>query len=220
MPASNRFSGLDFVWPRVDQPYRFDQSREETVACEPGAPNAAYSIAWQMPVDDGKKLFAELKAHYEACAENNKKLPKFSSVFGMKSIEQDDGTKVAQITAKKRAMSNQGHQNKPPIVVDGSLQPLEDKAIWGGSKGDVRVLAFPATNPQDGTGGISLLLDAVVVREAVYGGAGLEDDFEADEPMDSVPSSTSNEDPFEQAEAASKKTEPAKKDELEDEMPF
>jgi len=203
--------GVTYQWPRLDQPYRFDQNREETVACEPGAPNAAYSIAWQMPIDEGKKLHKLLREHYEECRSRNAKLPEFSSVFGMKSVELEDGSKVAQLTAKKRAMSNQGKANKPPVVVDGRLQPLEDKAIWTGSKGDVRILAFPATNPQDGSGGISLLLDAVVVREAVYGGAGLEEDFEIEDAIDSLPSS---DEAFEQA------SKPAPRQDDEEELAF
>ncbi len=38
-----------------------------------------------------------------------------------------------------------------------------------------------ATDPQ-GNGGISLLLDAVIVTDAQYGGDGLEDDFEVSAP--------------------------------------
>ena len=80
---------------------------------------------------------------------------------------------------KKRAVSNDGKINKPPRVVDGQLHdiPAEEKAIWSGSKGSIRVRAFPTTDP-DGIGGISLLLDTVQVTEAVYGGDNLEDDFD------------------------------------------
>jgi hypothetical protein len=86
-------------------------------------------------------------------------------------------------------MSNDGKINKVPTVVKADHTPLEDRAIWGGSEGHVRVLAFAATNPQDKSGGISLLLDAVVVTKAEYGGDGLGDDFGSPEIVDDLPPS-------------------------------
>jgi hypothetical protein len=86
-------------------------------------------------------------------------------------------------------MSNSGELNKPPVVIDGQKQPLADKAIWSGSKGNLRLLAFAVTDP-DGKGGISLLLDTVQVVHAVYGGDGL-DDFET---VDSTATLTAEDD--------------------------
>ena len=47
-------------------------------------------------------------------------------------------------------------------------------AFWGGSKGNLKVTAYPVTDPE-GKGGISLLIDTVQVTHAVYGGGGLDD---------------------------------------------
>lgn len=165
---------VTFHWPRLDQPYRYNSAEKRTEACSAGAPNAGYSIAFDMPTDEAKKLHGELKKHYQAAKARNPKLPEFTSLFGMK---RDDETGTVRFTAKKRAMSNDGKVNKPPRVVDGALKDLEDKAIWSGSKGSLRLLAFPTTDP-DGKGGISLLLDVVQVTDAQYGSDGIEDDFD------------------------------------------
>jgi hypothetical protein len=164
---------VDFFWPRLDQPYRYNAQTKRTEAASAGAPNAGYSIAWDMPTAKAKELHGELRKHYEACRSRNSKLPEFAQVFGMKK---DPEAGTVRFTAKKRAMSADGKINKPPRVLGADLTDLDEKAIWSGSKGDLRVLAFAATDP-DGGGGISLLLDVVQVKEAVYGGDGIEDDF-------------------------------------------
>lgn len=161
-------------WPRLDQPYRFDQARKETVACAPGAPNAGYSVSWECDMAEGRAFFKTVQDHYKACQTRNAKLPAFAKVFGMKK---DDAAGKVTFTAKKRAMNNDGKENKPPRVVDVTLKDLPDPRIWSGSKGGVRIFAFPATDPQTGEGGITLLLDAVVVTDAQYGGDTLADDF-------------------------------------------
>jgi len=164
---------VEFFWPRLDQPYRYVAQTKRTEACGASAPNAGYSIAWDMPMAEAKKLHTELRAHYEGCRSRNSKLPAFGQVFGMKK-DAEAGT--VRFTAKKRAMSSDGKINKPPRVLGPDLLDLDEKAIWSGSKGDLRVLAFAATDP-DGVGGISFLLDVVQVKEAVYGGDNIEEDF-------------------------------------------
>jgi len=174
---------VEFLWPRLDQPYRYNQAEKRTEPCAPGAPNAAWSIAWKMPPSAAKAVYEECKAHYEACRGRNAKLPEFSTVFGWKKPAEKGGEHT--FVAKKRAMNNAGDVNKAPKVVGPDLKDLagDDLRIWSGSKGSVRVLAFPATDPQTGQGGITLLLDTVQIVEAVYGGDNLEDDFGPAKPV-------------------------------------
>lgn len=185
------FKDVTFAWPRLDQPYRYNSHTEKSEPCPANAQGAAYSLAWTMPNDKAAQVFAEMKSHYADCRTRNAKLPEFSTVFGVKKLKDENGkeTGMAQFTAKKNAMSNDGKENKMPIVVDAGHQPLADRAIWGGSTGHVRVLAFPSTNPQDKSGGVTLLLDAVVVTKAEYGGDNLDDDFGPADTVDDLPSS-------------------------------
>jgi len=183
------FKNVTFSWPRLDQPYRYNPTTEKSEACPANAQGAGYSLAWTMPYTQAKPIFEEMKAHYADCRTRNHKLPAFGMVFGLKKLKDAQGndTGEAQFTAKKGAMSNDGKLNKLPTVVGADHQDLADKAIWSGSTGHVRVLAFPSTNPQDKSGGISLLLDAVVVTKAEYGGDGLDDDFGPVEIVDDLP---------------------------------
>ncbi len=162
-----------FHWPRLDQPYRYNSQEKRTEACAPTVQGAGYSIAFDVTMAEAKELHGMLKKHYNETRARNSKLPEFSQVFGMKK---DEAAGTVRFTAKKRAVSNSGELNKPPVVIDGRKQPLAEKNIWSGSTGNLRLLAFAATDP-DGKGGISLLLDTVQVVNAVYGGDNL-DDFE------------------------------------------
>jgi hypothetical protein len=165
---------VEFFFPKLNQPYRFDAVKKASEPCAPTAQGAAYSLAFDLPFAEAKVLAEQCRAHYEECKLRNPKLPAYADVFGMKKNAE---TKTARFSAKKGAVSKQGEINKPPRVVDAALRDIEDKAIWSGSKGNVSVIAFPATDPNDGRGGISFLLDAVQVLEAVYGGDSLEDTF-------------------------------------------
>lgn len=172
---------VEFIWPRLDQTYRYNSAEKRTEPCSPSVQGAAWSIGWLMDEKAAKDLAAELKVHYQSCVARNSKLPSFNKVFGAKKHKDKDGneTGMVQFTAERKAIANNGAQRPEPTVVDNTGTPLADKAIWGGSRGDIRVFAVPTQDP-DGNGGIKLLLDAVVVRDAVYGGDSLSEDFDFD----------------------------------------
>jgi hypothetical protein len=157
---------VEFKYPRLNGTYRFNTSQKKSEECAPTASGASYSIGWEMSKDQASKLHAELKAHYETC---QTKSP-FTKVFGMKKLENGN----YEFRAKRNGVNGQGALNEKPRVIDGSKQPLADVAFWGGSKGNLKVTAYPVTDP-DGNGGVSLLIDTVQVTHAVYGGGGLDD---------------------------------------------
>ena len=199
---------VEFKYPRLNSCYRYNTSEKKSEECAPTASNAAYSIAWEMTAEEAKTLHAELKAHYETC---QTKAP-FSKVFGMKKL--DSGN--YEFRAKRNGTNSQGALNEKPRVIDGMKQPLADLAFWGGSKGSIKVTAYPVTDP-DGNGGVSLLIDTVQITHAVYGGGGLDD-------FDEVPTTMSGGvdaslDDFGPAAAPAPQAAPAPA-ELEDEIPF
>lgn len=203
--------GIEFEYPRLDQTYRYNSVEKKSEKCNPTAQGAAWSTGWTMSAEDAKALYMELKAHYDFCKSRDTTLPDMSTVFGMKKL--DSG--LVSFRAKKNGTNRSGEANTPPTVIGADKQPLENKAIWNGSKGTLRCVAFPSKSPQ-GEGGISLLLDAVQVLEPIYGGDGL-DDFDMVTPLGKA----QDDDPFglppvqEQPKAA-----PAKMDEFEDDIPF
>jgi hypothetical protein len=199
---------VEFKYPRLNGTYRYNTSEKKSEECAPTASNAAYSIAWEMTADDAKTLHAELKAHYETCQTK----AAFTKVFGMKKL--DSGN--YEFRAKRNGTNSQGQQNEKPRVIDGMKQPLADTAFWGGSKGSIKVTAYPVTDPE-GIGGVSLLIDTVQVTHAVYGGGGLDD-------FDEVPTTMSGGvdealDDFGPAAAPAPQAAPAQAD-IEDEIPF
>jgi hypothetical protein len=199
---------VEFKYPRLNGTYRYNTSEKKSEECAPTASNAAYSIAWEMTAGEAKTLHAELKAHYETC---QTKAP-FSKVFGMKKL--DSGN--YEFRAKRNGTNSQGQQNEKPRVIDGMKQPLADTAFWGGSKGSIKVTAYPVTDPE-GIGGVSLLIDTVQVTHAVYGGGGLDDFDEVATTMSGGVDASL--DDFGPAAAPAPQAAPAPA-ELEDEIPF
>ncbi|MDZ7906205.1 MAG: hypothetical protein U5N55_10830 [Cypionkella sp.] len=182
------------LWPRLDKIYRFNSQTKRVEPCAANVTGAGWSVGWEWPTDEAKRFFESMKAHYNARKALRSDLPEFSGVFGMKK---DPEKGVATFTAKRKAVTNKGELQKPPEVVvplgGGKFAPLEDKGIWSGSVGGIRLSAFPTIDPE-GKGGISLAFDTVVVSEAKYGGASLEDDFgdmkAADTGMGNLPEPT------------------------------
>jgi len=199
---------VEFKYPRLNACYRYNTSEKKSEECAPTASNAAYSIAWEMTAAEAKTLHAELKAHYETC---QTKAP-FSKVFGMKKL--DSGN--YEFRAKRNGTNSQGALNEKPRVIDGMKQPLADTAFWGGSKGSIKVTAYPVTDP-DGNGGVSLLIDTVQCTHAVYGGGGLDDFDEVPTTMEGGVDASL--DDFGPAAAPAPQAAPAQA-ELEDEIPF
>lgn len=163
-------------YPKLNQTYRYNTSEKRSEPCAQTASNAAWSVAFDMPKEQAKPLYDQLRDHYEKCRLSNTKLPQFKTVFGMKKLKDDYGneTGVIQFTAKRNGVKKNGELFSAPIVIDGQKQPLKDLNLWSGSKGSVRAWAFASIDP-DGNGGISLLLDAVQVTDARYGDNGMDD---------------------------------------------
>ena len=203
--------GLTFQWPRVDSCYRFNTNEQRSEKCQSSAAGASWSIGWSMSREDGDKLIADAKAHYEATADKN--MPEFGKVFGAKLM--DDGT--MSFRAKKNGSTRNGDMNEPPTLVNGAKQKLtgEETSFWTDSKGSVRITMFAAKSPS-GDGGVSFLLDAVQVTEFNFGGEGM-DDFDdhpvaASRPLSERASAVQPVPPVKQAAAI--------KEIMEDEIPF
>lgn len=197
-------------YPKLAQTHRYNTAEKKSEPCAPTASNAAWSVVIEMTKEEARPIYEALRGHYEASKARSPKLPPFSKVFGMKKLKDEQGneTGMVQFTAKRNGTKSDGSANTIPLVIDGQLQPLADLNIWGGSKGVVRAWAVAVVDPE-GSGGISLLLDAVQVTEAVYGGNGL-DDFEKVE---------SKADPFEKVALPEEKRQAIARD-LDDEIPF
>lgn len=202
-------SDVELRYPRLSATYRFNTAEKRSEPCQPTASGAAFTVNWVMPMDAASKLHSQLKAHFMARKAVNAKIGEFTTVFGMRKL--DDG--MVEFRAKRNGTKADGKINEPPTVIGGDKQPLADANVWSGSVGTVRFYAVPTVDP-DGKHGISLYFDAVQITKAVYGGGGL-DDFD-EKPMEKPAAAA---DPFgEPAQAAYSAPKP--RNDLEDDLPF
>ena len=158
-------------YPKLDQTYRYDKSKDTSEPCIQTANQAAWSCGFIVSSEEAEKLWKEFQAHFNERKAADPSIGTFQNVFGMK--KRDDGTVF--FSAKKNGTKKDGTLNDAPRVLNGDLNDLADKRIWSGSVGTLRVKAFPSSNPSNNTTGISLLLDTVQVTKAVYA---TDDDFE------------------------------------------
>lgn len=175
-------SDVELIYPRLDQTYRFDHMKKETVPCGPNADKAGWSVSMVLDSEKSVEIRSLLQKHYKLSQGRNKQLPEYSGVFGLKNGNAHpegkyDYTGKTILTARKNAKNTEGDLTNPPAVIDVYHDPLQDRAIWSGSRGSVKVSALAAVNPTDGSGGITLLLQSVLVSEPKYGGANFVDDF-------------------------------------------
>jgi len=202
-------------WPKLDQTYRYNNVEKRSEPCAQNAQGASWSCGVLMSSEEAKALWTELKTHYADCQSRNSKLPDFKTVFGMKKRE--DGLVV--FSAKKNGTNRAGQNNEAPKLLAGDLSPLEDRRIWGGSIGNMRVLAYPVQSPQ-GEGGISLLLDTIQVTKAVYDSAQNDDDFAPVQMQtEKVEVEAPQDDPF-GLPPVQEQQAPARANDLDDEIPF
>lgn len=195
-----RIRGVELKWPRLDQCYRYDPmfkredgGRGKSVPAAPEEQSAAWEVTLNLPEKRGKDLYSRCEAHFKA----RKPGEEFGGVWGYKEITGDE--LIMNFTVSKKGKNAKGKINEAPEVLDLNGQPLENRAIYSGSTGDVYFAMFPSLNPSAGKEGISLYLDKIVVINPIYGG----DDYDDLDDEDGIPSGASS-DPSD----------------LEDEIPF
>ena len=213
---------VTFTYPRLDSAYLYNSIERKSEKVSTTTPQAAWSCGFTVSKEEATRIWNEATQHYNDCKSRSKdsKMGDFKTVHSYKQNE--DGT--ITFGTKKKCMSSKGTPNKEVRVIDGQKKDLEDRAFWSGSTGNLAFTMLPTFNPSKNEWGISFLLNAVQVVEAVYQEA--QDDFDV---IGENPAA----DPF----AATKPAAPAApaadpfglpptgsdapaKEDLEDEIPF
>ena len=208
---------VTFTYPRLDSAYLYNSVERKSEKCSTTTPQAAWSCGFTVSKDEATRIWKEATDHYNECKSRSKdsKMGEFKTVHSYKQNE--DGT--ITFGTKKKCMSSKGTPNKEVRVVDGQKKDLEDRAFWSGSTGNIAFTMLPTFNPSKNEWGISFLLNAVQVVDAVY--QELQDDF--DVVGESSPAAA------DQFDAPKKdvfglpiddKPEPPAKNDLDDEIPF
>ena len=159
--------GVEFMYPKLDSTYRYIAAEKRSDKCAQTAQGAKWSVTFAPSKAEGEALLETLKKHYAECRVRDAKRPAFGRVFGSKVL--DDGR--ISFSASRNGQNARDELNPAPEVVDAKTLPLENRAIWTGSTGNLILSAVPQTDP-DGVGGIKLLLTKVQVVNPVYGSAG------------------------------------------------
>ena len=115
-----------------------------------------------------------------------------------------------RLTARSGGKTAKGVIKSPPLVIDGERKPLENLGFYSGSKGNLKVTIMPSLNPSTKESGVSLILSAIQVTDAVYSGGDDMAGFDSIAPAPKV----DEDDPF-----GLPKQAPAKND-FDDEIPF
>jgi len=217
-------TGIELSNPRLNQIYRYDPhfKREDggmgkSIPANADEHKAGWAVGIVMDKAEATEFWNVAKAHFK----DRMPKEKFAAIHSYRDL--DDGR--IRFTAKRNAKSNKGAYAKEPTMIDHNMEPLTDRAIWGGSKGNIKVTMLPTENPSKKEWGISLFIAVVQVTEAIYGGGGDDlDGFTRTAPANN-PMAVSDEpdNPYglpDLPEQSAPSKEPAIADDLDDEIPF
>lgn len=168
---SRIYKGVVFQFPHVDKPVIYDTREGRSVEVSETTPGAMWQLPFEVDSATDKTILADASQHFSECKSRNSRMGNFETVHGRKEV--DGGVRY---NTKRKTMTSMGKQNQEPRIVDGKRMPLENRAFWGGSTGNIKVTMMPSLNQSSGEWGISLLLDSAQVLEAIYGDAA--EDFE------------------------------------------
>jgi len=206
---------VEFIYPRVDQLYKYDPHAKKddgtsgkSVPATADEQGAAWSTSFIMSKEEGTKFWDICAAHHKERAPKEK----FKTVHGYRQLEDDR----LQFSCKSKGKTAKGVIKSAPLVIDGQRKPLENLSFYGGSKGNLKVTIMPSLNPSTKEHGVSLILSAIQVTDAVYSGG---DDMAGFDSIAPAPK-LDEDDPFglpPSPQAA--KQAPASND-LDDDIPF
>ena len=207
--------GVEAVYPRLNSPYRFDQTagtRGKSVPCDPLDEGAKYEVQFRMSAEQAKTLFKSMMEAYVAKREQN-----WPEKITMPFTKEADGT----FTGKAALKGAYGKQvtNKPKQYDAKNKELAEDFQLTTGSTVNIQVVFVPYSMRDTG---VSLRLRAVQVikykpREA-YSPFDVEDGFTVEDDTEVTGFELAADEPEEIAEpvkAERKKAKPKPKEEAE-----
>ena len=179
---------VEILWPKINQPYRFDNKERRSVPCDATDDQAAYETNFRMNKKQAQELWKGMEAAYVSQREDAWR----AVIYNPFKKDEDSGTFTHK--AKLTAAYN-GRPTPSPQQYDAKNVALEASfELTTGSTANIAVVFVPYSINADRTG-VSLRLKGVqvtkyVTRQAVS-------PFEAVEGFTSSPTSEDN--PFEEA---------------------
>ena len=171
-------NGVEALWPRINNTYRFDQKERRSVPCDPLDDGAKYEINFKMSKAQAKELRKEMVGAYDNKVKSEKDWPKsFDNPF----TKEEDGNYIYKTNLKGAYGKD---ITRKPVQFDAKNTKLgDDFLLTTGSKINVAV-TFTPYHGSMGTG-VSLRLRAVqVIKYApleAFSPFGATEGFEASE---------------------------------------
>ncbi len=136
MADAYKIMGAEALWPKLDKTYHFDKKLNQSVPCDPMAPNAEYSIELKMDSATAKNLYIAMVTAYKE--DKQKGWPDAPS---NPMTKHDDGTRTVKCTLKGQY---NGSVTRKPLQVDSRNNPMtDDFQLTTGSIVNVGVTFYP-----------------------------------------------------------------------------
>lgn len=136
MAAPYVIKNVEALWPKLDRTYAFDQKANQSMPCDPMAPNAEYSIELKMDSETAKHLYIAMVKSYQA----NKK-PDWPDKPANPMTKHDDGTRTVKCILKGQY---NGEKTRKPLQFDSKNNPMDDDfQLTTGSKINIAVTFYP-----------------------------------------------------------------------------
>jgi len=168
------------LYPRINQPYRWDDKQNRSIPCDATEDGASYDLSFGMSKKQAKELYGLMDEAYQAAREDS-----WPKKLKMRFKEQEDGTFVGKTSLKA------AYNGKPTTVPDQfdskNKKLASDFMLTTGSTVNIAVELIPY---KINGGGVALRLRGVQVKKYIpYKPASPfdeeEDGFIADEESDS-----------------------------------
>jgi hypothetical protein len=150
-------NNVEALYPRINRTYRFDNTENRSVPCDPLDDGAAYEMQFRMTKDQAKELFTSMAKAYA-----EKREDKWPEKLDMPFKKDEDGMYIGKAKLKG---AYSGEPTNAPLQVDAKGKELpSDFLLTTGSTVNLAVM-FTPYNMRDH--GVSIRLNGVQVVKYV-----------------------------------------------------
>ena len=157
-------NNVSILYPRLNQPYRFDSAENKSVACKWDEEGAGYETNFIMDKDEAVTLGRICKEAWKNAVALNDNWPNKPEKMPAKIVKAEDGS--TEYHGKCRIKAKYGSdQTQQPKQVDAKRNPFpSDFRLTTGSKANISVTVVPFFMGAENNG-VSLRIRAVQVTE-------------------------------------------------------
>lgn len=157
-------NNVSILYPRLNQPYRFDSAENKSVACKWDEDGAGYETNFIMDKDEAVTLGRICKEAWKNASALNNNWPNEPKKMPAKTVKAEDGS--TEYHGKCRIRAKYGSdQTQLPKQVDAKRNPFpSDFRLTTGSKANISVTVVPFFMGAENNG-VSLRIRAVQVLD-------------------------------------------------------